>query len=374
MSPKEQSHFQVKQLPKPAMASSPLSSNITLECSASNDDVDKKRRQLLIRSAKRPFKRSRLLKQQQRCRDEKDETDTITTASISSGSATPESSISKKSKCDHLRRHKTEKPRKRRIVSFETKYNTTISVPSNKDLSDAERRSYFLQRDEYVGIKRSIQRTIEFLRSPNDVSMSSGSTSRSGTTNLGNHVEVEHCVRGLECLAEDFVNDHKRRVQKTSKSAVFRFQEKRRRMLGKKMTMFEAKDDNDSARLTDDAHETSLALSELYRKHTSQCEAIARRWGHFDAIDAGYDPTTSSAAAVTRATTISRTSKGAAVESNIIVESPGDNNASLSSLSYDGDDGEEENETNESFSLPPVVNAEETTHGFDSLPNGLFNF
>lgn len=357
------------------MPSSPLSSNITLECVASNDDdIDKKRRQLLIRSAKRPFKRSRLL-QQQRRREEKDETDTITTASISSGSVKTEPSVCKKSKNNPLRRHKTEKLRKRRMVSFDTKYNELIPVPSHKDLSETERRSYFLQRDEYVIIKRNIQRTIEFLRSPNEVSMSSGSTSLSGTASLGNAIEEEHCVRGLECLAEEFVNDHKRRVQKISKTSVFRFQLKRRRMLGKTGTMSETKDDDAKARLLDDEHEASLALAAIYRKHTSQCEDIARRWGHFDAIDAGYDPSSSSATMVTRATITSQRSKEAAVNNNIIVENSVDNNASLSSLSYDGEDGEEEeNENNEDFHLPPVVNATESAHGFDSLPNGLFNF
>mmetsp|Transcript_26536 Transcript_26536/g.62357 ORF Transcript_26536/g.62357 Transcript_26536/m.62357 type:complete len:368 (+) Transcript_26536:97-1200(+) len=367
------------------MPSSSLSTNELLECSASiQDDIDKKRRQLLIRSAKRPFKRSRLIQQQQQQqqkqkvqlkqhREVKDETDTITTASISSESATTKNSMCQKSKFNHRRRHKTEKPHKLRTVSFDTKYNEMISVPSHKDLSDAERRSYFLQRDEYLGIKRKIQKTIEFLRSPNDVSTSSGTTSRSETS-LGNIVEEEHCVRGLECLAEEFVNDHKRRVQKTSKSAVFRFQEKRRRMLGATRTMLGSKDDNKRSKLLVDTHEVSFVLAKIYRKHTSQCEDIARRWGHFDAIDAGYDPTSSPATVVNCATTASKPSKPATVGNNIIVENPIDNNASLSSLSYDGDDGEEENENNEDFNLPPVVNTEESAHGFDSLPNGLFNF
>ena len=372
MSSKEQSKIQVKQLSTPTMSSSPPSSNEALESSASNeDDIDKKRRQLLIRSAKRPFKRSRLL-QQQRRREEKEETDTITTASISSKSSITKSSSCKKDKANHPRRLNTEKPRKRRMVSFDIKYNKFIFVPSHKDLSDAERRSYFLQRDEYLGIKRNIQRTIEFLRSPNDISMSSGSTSHSGTS-VGNAIEEEHCVRGLECLAEDFVNDHKRRVQKTSKSTVFRFQEKRRQMLGKTKTRFESKDERDRISSIVDPYEASLALARIYRKHTSQCEDIARRWGHFDAIDAGYDPTSSSATVVTCATATSQTSKDS-VDNNIFVENSVDNNASLSSLSYDGDDGEEENDNNEDFNLPPVVDAAESAHGFDSLPNGLFNF
>lgn len=247
------------------------------------------------------------------------------------------------------------------MVSFDTKYNETTLVPSHRDLDESERRSYYFQRDEYVRIKRNIQRTIEFLKSPTDSTSVSGSFVATAPTNATNVAE-EHCVRGLECLAEDAVNDFKKRIQKTSKSAVFRFQENRRRRVS----------DNRMSR--DSAHETSLALADLYRKSTAQCEHIARRWGQFDAIDAGYDPTSSSAVAVSCATALSPTDNESAIVSNITVETQVDNNASLSSLSYDGDDGEDENESNDEFNFPPVVNAGESANEFDSLPEGLFNF
>jgi hypothetical protein len=212
-----------------------------------------------------------------------------------------------------------------------------------------------------VGIKRNIQRTIEFLKSPNNASLSSGSEST-----LSEHTAAEeHCVRGLECLAEEFVNEHKKRVQKSSKSAVFRFQEnRRRRRLGK-------------PRSVDEAHKSSLVLAEIYKKCTSQCKSIAIRWGHFDAIDAGIDPATtssSSATAVTRETAPSLESKEPAIDLNLTIETPVDNNASLSSLSYDGEDEENDNERCDDFNLPPVVDAEKVANGFDSLPDGLFNF
>jgi hypothetical protein len=345
------------------MQTSSLQAKPSLECPATNnneDDIDKKRRQLLIRSAKRPFKRSRL--QQKQCnREEKDETDTVTTASLSSSStATTKSPKSKKSKGNLLRRLQREN---RRIVSFDTKYNTTSIVASHTDLTETERRSYYFQRDEYVGIKRNIQRTIEFLKSPNDASLASVLESKPS----GNTFAEEHCVRGLECLAEEFVNEHKKRVQKSSKSAVFRFQEnRRRRRLGKSRSVDEA----------------SLALAEIYIKYTSQCKSIAIRWGHFDAIDAGIDPAATSsssatATAVTCETATSLVSKEPVIDNNITVETPVDNNASLSSLSYDGDDGEEEendNESSDDFNLPPVVDAGKSANGFDSLPDGLFNF
>lgn len=304
----------------------------TLSMATEDDDMDKKRRQLLIRSAKRPFKRSRII--QQNCREAKRETDTISTASLSS-STTLESAISilRRSNANHLRGK--QKRDGRRVVSFDTKYNQTILVPSHRDLNKVERRAYYFQRDEYIRIKRKIHRLIEFLKSPSD--------SRPLAIDAP-------CIRGLECLAEDAVNDFKKRVQKTSKSAVFRFQEKHKRS-------------------TD-----AVALAEVYKRHTSQCENIARRWGHFDAIDAGYDPTASSTVAVISATAAAPTELESTIGSNVTVDTPVDNNASLSSLSYDGDDGEDENESNDDFNPPPVVNAEEPVNAFDSLPEGLFNF
>jgi hypothetical protein len=346
------------------MASSSLSSKVSNEFSATNVsdiDVDKKRRQLLIRSAKRPFKRSRLVQQKGHRKDE-DETDTVTTASLSSATTSTTKSPLCMKKHNSPRRHKRETPRKRRMVSFETKYNETTMVPSHNDLSETERRAYYFQRDEYVRIKRNIQRTIGFLQSPSDASGSESASQK-------NNAEEEHCVRGLECLASEYVNDHKKRVQKSSKSAVFSFQRNRRRSLGKKAT--ESKGDGVTSRSILEDHEAILALAETYKKYTAQSNNIARRWGHFDAIDVGIDPTQPSTTAVTCATASSSslTIKEPAVENNIVVETTVDNNASLSSLSYDGDDGEEdENESNDSFI------GDSATNGFDSLPSGLLNF
>lgn len=353
VSPEEQTQIMVKQN-STSMPPSSLSSKMSLESStADEDDIDKKRRRLLIRSAKRPFKRSRLL-QKQRRQEEKNETDTFTTASLSSAStATTKPSIFKNNNDKLLRGRKRET---RRVVSFHTRFESAF-VPSHRDLSETERRSLYFQRDEYVGIKRNIQQTMKFLRSPADIS-SSGSTSSSLETSMAE----EHCVRGLECLAEEFVNDHKKRAQKASKNAVFRFQEKRRRRI-RELTS------------ADESYKMSLALAEVYKKHTSQCEHIARRWGHFDAIDAGYDPKASSATVVSRAADTSLINNELAVhelvvdsDNNMTIDTSVDNNASLSSLSYDGDDGEEENDSKDDF------NASESANEFDSLPNGLFNF
>lgn len=322
------------------------------------DDMDKKRRQLLIRSAKRPFKRCRIVQQQ--CFS-KGETDTISTASLSS-STTIESAISKRSYGNHTRG----RPKRddRRVVSFDSKYNQTIIVPSHRDLDKYERRSYYFQRDEYVRIKRNIQRTIEFLKAPSDSSNRFGSLAIETPAFAKNH-EEEHCIRGLECLAEDAVNDFKKRIQKISKTAVFQYQQN-----------CERDTISESTRSIETVHERWLALAEVYKRNTSQCENIAQRWGHFDAIDAGYDPTASSTVAVNSATAASQTKQHkATIGSNVTVETPVDNNASLSSLSYDGDDGEDEdeNESNDDFNLPPVAN-DKPVNAFDSLPEGLFNF
>ncbi len=322
------------------------------------DDMDKKRRQLLIRSAKRPFKRSRIIEKQY-CQERKGETDTISTASLSS-STTIESAISKRSYGSHIRGRP--KRDNRRVVSFDAKYNQTTIVPSHRDLDKYERRSYYFQRDEYVRIKRNIQRTIEFLKAPTDSANPFGSLAIETPAFAKNH-EEEHCIRGLECLAEDAVNDFKKRIQKISKTAVFQYQQNCERDISEKTGSI------------DEIHERWLAVAEVYKRHTSQCENIARRWGHFDAIDAGYDPTASSAVAVNSATASSQTKRKAAIGSDVTIDTPIDYNASLSSLSYDGDDGEDEdeNESNDEFNLPQVAN-DEPVNAFDSLPEGLFNF
>jgi len=227
--------------------------------------------------------------------------------------------------------------------------NETISVPSHKDMSEKERVSYYVQKDEYAGIKQDIQRTVVFLKSPNEASCSSIYGSGLNSATNGNAVEEEHCVRGLESLVATFVNDHKKRAQKSSRYAVFRFQDKRKS--SEKLT----------AIATEEADNASIALAEVYKRCTSECENIARRWGYFDAIDAGIDPTSSSLqTASASSTVISLGSNVSGVDNSIALETLADNNASLSSISYDGDenDGEEENES---------------TNDFNSLPDELFN-
>lgn len=320
------------------------------------DKLDQKRRQLLIRSAKRPFKRSRLVRQKC-CQEGKGETDTISTASLSLSNCSScpisatrtRSPISKRRKRNASRRLNTTK---QRVVSFDTKYNQTILVPSHRDLDRFERRAYYFQRDEYVRIKRNIQQTIEFLKSPIDYSSSFNPFH--DAQSFAPKAREEHCVRGLECLAEEAVNDFKKRIQKTSKTAVFRFQEKRKRRIV------------DNVMSVNSSHQ--VALAEEYRKYTAQCEQIARRWGKFDAMDAGYDPASSSSIAVNCGNAQSQAKDNSSIADAMTVEHPVDFNASLSSLSYDGDDGEDEKEGSDD------LNAGDRDNAFDSLPEGLFNF
>ena len=332
--------------------------NLLSQLAAPEDKLYEKRRQLLMRSAKRPFKRSNLV--QQKCgRNGEGDTDTISTASLSfsssSSSISPprtNSPLSKRRKGNRSHRLKTNK---RRMVSFDAKYNQTILVPSHRDLDQLERRSYYFQRDEYVRIRRNIQRTIEFLQSPAD--HSSSFNPFDNVNSFGIKTGEEHCVRGLECVAEEAVNDFKKRIQRTSKAAVFRWQENHRRRIVDKLISAQS------------SQQMCVALSKEYRKYTSQCEEIARRWGQFDAMDAGYDPVLSSSIVVNCGTTESQANDESSISEGIaVVERPIDNNASLSSLSYDGDDGEDEKEGCDHF------NARDSVNAFDSLPGGLFNY
>jgi len=242
--------------------------------------IKRKRRLLLQRSAKGPSMRLRLLQQQRRREeDEKEKEETITTK-------TP----MKNSRAQNNQQHK--KNKKRRVgvdvvsVSFDTQNEEIISVQSHEDYSKKERVSYYVQKDEYADIKQNIHRTIKFLKSTTDStsqsstngSNSSTSSSSDSDTATANCTNIEeHCIRGLESLAEDYVGEHKRRIQRSSKSAVFRFQEDKRKV--------DNKNENEAV--------ATLALAEIYKRCTAGCQDIARRWGHFDAIDAGIVSTAS---------------------------------------------------------------------------------
>mmetsp|Transcript_7417 Transcript_7417/g.14533 ORF Transcript_7417/g.14533 Transcript_7417/m.14533 type:complete len:364 (-) Transcript_7417:100-1191(-) len=212
--------------------------------------------------------------------------------------------------------HPKKKP-KRRVVSFDTRSNETIYIQCHTDYSEKENASYYLQRKDYKGIRQEIQRTINFVKFPSAcdentiqvVPAASGTSSASASTNASTNASTagccsteELCVRGLESLVEDFVNEHKKRVQEFSKSIVLRFQDELKRNK-KRRKIEERRNDNDY-----DVAAT-LALAEIYKRATIDCEHIARRWGHFDAIDAGiHNPSPSfSTAAIVSASASSAT-------------------------------------------------------------------
>ena len=270
------------------------------------------------------------------------------------------------------------KKKKRRVdvvsVSFDTQNEEIISIQSHEDYSKKERISYYVQKDEYADIKQNIQRTIKFLKSPTDSpsssstksSNSSSSSSSDSDAATANDTNIEeHCIRGLESLAEDYVGEHKRRIQRSSKSAVFRFQEDKRKADNKNKN---EKEENEAV--------ATLALAEIYKRCTAGCQDIARRWGHFDATDAGIVSTaslSSSSADTTSTLATSSVTTTAVLDDTAVDDLSGHDNA-MSSISDDGDnaddDDDEKEETNDSDSLP--VNNGESTNAFDSLPDVLF--
>ena len=196
----------------------------------------------------------------------------------------------------HQQQHqqRPKKKQKRRVVSFDTRRNETISIQCHTDYSEEEHASYYFQKNDYAAIKQEIQRTIDFVKSPitcDEKTMEAAPASSSTSTNTSTAAwcsTEEFCVRGLESLVEDFVNEHKKRVKETSKFAVLRLQEKLKRDKKRRKTEERRNDDGDDDTNNDGhGHAVTLALAEIYKRATTDCEHIARRWGHFDAIDAG---------------------------------------------------------------------------------------
>lgn len=291
--------------------------------------LNKKRRLLLLQSAKAPSKRKEIIA---RLREEEKR------AMAATAMMEPKKEIVRRSSILRLRHPK----KQRRAVYFEANNNQVISVQSHKDYSQEEYNSYYFQKEEYAAIKKDIQRTIDFFKSPNDGCAKNRATSSS----------EEHCIRGIESLVEDFVNNHKKRIQKQSKIAVFKFQ--------KKLARKRRRDEERTGPQTERYEEQMVrALADVYKRCTSDCEHIARRWGHFDAVDAGIEVASES---FSTELVSEDSNESSSTKMNTQMDSREGSISSLSSISCDG-------EGKAQISPAGNVNSD-----FDSLQNVLFNY
>lgn len=150
-------------------------------------------------------------------------------------------------------------------VSFDDRRNTIISIPSMEDFTQEEHAAYFYQRTEYIRMKDDIKRTIDLLKRQNYEM--GNATAPALMVDHSDHV----CVRGLECLADEYVSMHRKRVHHLSTSAVLMQQSLNR--------TYEQEGES--------VHCGTERMARAYQVYAEACQAIAQRWGQFDAIDAG---------------------------------------------------------------------------------------
>jgi hypothetical protein len=146
--------------------------------------------------------------------------------------------------------------RSKRVLINEDQ-NQHIPVLSLRDYTSQEHYSTFYSREEYIRMRQSIKYTIRFLK-----------YRRVPPTSfpLDFNNENDLCIRGLECLADEYVNIHRKRSRKLSMAAVF-----------------ECHNNMQHTSLTSKAE----AVAQAYKVHTRRAQSIAGRWGYFDALDAG---------------------------------------------------------------------------------------
>lgn len=155
--------------------------------------------------------------------------------------------------------------RRRRVtVTFDDRQNVVTRIPSVNDLTCEEHSAYFYQRHEYTMMRDDAKQTIIKLLNARSSGLSD--TTAFNEVMLDDSEEV--CVRGLEYLADDFVSTHRKRARLMSMSAVFTHQDFHRSCQGNSSPY------------------DMEGMAQAYQTYTVGCQEIAKRWGHFDAIDA----------------------------------------------------------------------------------------
>eukprot|EP00529_Nitzschia_sp_RCC80_P026910 CAMPEP_0113474222 /NCGR_PEP_ID=MMETSP0014_2-20120614/18466_1 /TAXON_ID=2857 /ORGANISM="Nitzschia sp." /LENGTH=282 /DNA_ID=CAMNT_0000367049 /DNA_START=57 /DNA_END=905 /DNA_ORIENTATION=- /assembly_acc=CAM_ASM_000159 len=219
----------------------------------------------------------------------------------------------------------------RGVVTIDLDSNQIQEIPSLDDYTEEEHTATFYTRDEYSQMKSVIRQTVNYLKTPPPSPTSPqqqfqnqrGGTATSNNNNNNNGVPSSDvvetdgtvCVRGLECLVDDFVGSHRKRVRTMSQSAVFEYQhmvkyhqQQQQQQLQDQPSFNLCQEDQDgdcsmmlsSSPLVEDDSTTAAAAStataaaaaegiaQAYIYYTNGCQSIAEKWGHFDAIDAAY--------------------------------------------------------------------------------------
>jgi hypothetical protein len=147
----------------------------------------------------------------------------------------------------------------------ETK-NKQIQVLSLQDYTPQEHFHTYYSREEYMQMRDSIKHIIRFLKYR---------MYPPASTQLSFCDDNDLCIRGLECLADDYVNLHRKRTRELSLAAVLTSQNM-----------------ENTISQSGGAKYAAEVVAQAYQVHTVRAQSIAGRWGHFDALDAGIKDVT----------------------------------------------------------------------------------
>lgn len=189
----------------------------------------------------------------------------------------------------------------RRSVHMDLSQTTVMEIPSLDDLSPEEHAATYYQRNEYMQMRDAIRETVDYLRSPHGHGASIIAQAGHRHTSVDPD-DGSVCVRGLECLADDFVGKHRKRVRQLSQSSVFAYQNMQRFRYQSPWTSSSSLFDGSESSSSDDGDGAAVppppayynrmdaeGLAQAYQRYTSECQCIAERWGTFDAMDAGIN-------------------------------------------------------------------------------------
>jgi hypothetical protein len=162
----------------------------------------------------------------------------------------------------------------KKSVSFDITKTEYIPTISNEDYTPEEKIATFYSRQEYQEMKDSIKYLVNFLRYQE--------YPRSQTKcKIDFMKEDDVCVRGLECLADEFVSMHRKRIRQLSLTAVFAFQNLTTSHKGHYKNILGSHSNSSFYN-----NYKSESIAKAYMMHTICSQGIASRWGHFDALDA----------------------------------------------------------------------------------------
>jgi hypothetical protein len=175
---------------------------------------------------------------------------------------------------DHYPNRKRIRLSTKKSVSFDITKTEYIPTISNGDYTLEEKIATFYSHQEYQEFKENIKHLVNFLRYQKYPRSQK-------KCKIDFTKEDDVCVRGLECLADEFVSMHRKRIRQLSLIAVFSFQNLTTSHKGHYNNILSG-----NANSSFYNNYKSESIAKAYMTHSLRSQGIASHWGHFDAVDA----------------------------------------------------------------------------------------